>query len=232
MSTITHAINVHEDVYKKLPGLMLITGRAKVDPTQVNESAIKAFLTESWQNLQKTVADETSEGSRRIQQWCDELKQSGVSIKDYPPSIKAIAKRALKGGDVFSIHPIVDTYNAISMSLALPFGAYESAAMDGELRIRLSAGGEGFVGLGSDKDEPTVPGEIVFSDDHTVLTRMFLWRQSGKGKITPETREFIFICELAGSMGRDVAEKARDFIERKLVELLGAEISDMEIQTA
>lgn len=226
------SIIVSNEVYAKLPGVMLVTGKAKVTTDKINNESIQQYLQDSWVKLQSKVTNESSEESSRVQQWCDALKQAGVPVKDYPPSIKAIAKRALKGGEPFSINPIVDTYNAISMDLALPFGAYDTATLAGELRIRLSAGGENFMALGSEKNEPNVSGEIVFADDANILTRMFLWRQSHNCKITEDTNEFIYICEIAGSMGMDMAHTAQQLIHQKLSELLGAEISNSQIQTA
>ena len=226
-----YPIIVSKEVYQKLPGVMLITGVAKVNSENIKQEAVKEYLNSSWKSLQAKVADETSVEFKQIQQWCDTLKVSGISVKDYPPSIKAISKRALKGGEVFSINPIVDAYNAISMDLALPFGAYDKAELVGSLQIRLSSGNEDFIGLGSEKNESTESGEIVFADERSILTRMFLWRQSGKCKITSQTTEFVFICEVAGVMGLETAKRAQEYIEQKLIYLLGAEIVNMQIQT-
>jgi DNA/RNA-binding domain of Phe-tRNA-synthetase-like protein len=232
MSQNQGAIQVSPEVWQKLPGALLITGVATVTPGKADVQAIKLCLQSSWDALQGQAIEETSEESKRIQQWCDVLKQAGVHTKDYPPSIKAIAKRVLKGGEPFSINPIVDTYNAISMDLALPFGAYDNAELAGNLQIRISPGGESFTALGSDKNEPTVPEEIVFADDTDILTRMFLWRQSHKSKITDQTTEFTFICELLETMGPDILQRAYTLIPAKLITLLGAEVSNLQIQKA
>ena len=67
-------------------------------------------------------ADQMEKYPPIIQSWNEILKAAGVKIKDFPPSVQSIAKRAGKGGEVFSVNPIVDAYNAITMELALPFG--------------------------------------------------------------------------------------------------------------
>lgn len=231
MDQQTKAVIISPEVFEKLPGLVFISGFAKVDQSKIrNLDNIKNYLEQSWQGLQQKVSDPNSEESKRIQLWTETLKASGVKVKDFPPSIQAIAKRATKGGPAFSINPVVDVYNAISMELALPLGAYDTAVLKGELLLRLSAGGEPFIGLGSSESDPTIPGEIVFSDNEEILTRMFLWRQSHNAKITNDTTKFIFVSELLNDMGSDIVERAKNLIVEKMQSLLGAEISNLTVQ--
>jgi len=220
-------VNISPEVFAKLPGFVLISGI--VETGSIDAPAIKTYLTEAWEGLKQKLADENSPESLRIKHWVEALKASGIKTKDFPPSIHAIAKRALKGGEVFSVNPIVDAYNAISMELALPLGAYDAEQMQGHY-LRLSQGGEEFLAIGSQENDPTLPGEIVYSDDNTILTRMFIWRQSDKAKITAETKKFIFVCELLDTMGPDMASKAQNLIEEKMKALLGANITNLSIQ--
>ena len=73
-----------------------------------------------------------------------------------------------------------------------------------------------------------MPNEIVFADDNDILTRHFLWRQSDKAKITENTKEFIFVCELLSDMGEDVIEKAKALISSRFRSLLGVESLEIE----
>jgi len=226
------AVKINPEVFNKLPALVFISGIAEVEMGKSPDvAAIKAYLESSWAGLQQKIADQSSPEFLRVQQWSEALKAAGVKVKDFPPSIQAISKRALKGGPPFSINPIVDTYNAISMEMALPLGAYDVADLKGDLPVRLSGGGEQFTALGSVENDPTVGDEIVFSDDESILTRMFLWRQSDKSKIKPETKKFIFVNELLSVMGENLPNEAKAKIEEKMSSLLGVRISNVSIQS-
>jgi DNA/RNA-binding domain of Phe-tRNA-synthetase-like protein len=232
MTENTTPVQVSENVFGKLPELVLISGVAELSNEKLPDvGAIKAYLNESWEKLKQNVANEGSAESVRVQQWIDALKAAGVHVKDFPPSIKAIVKRALKGGEPFSINPVVDTYNAISMELALPLGAYDLGQLKGGLQLRLSQGAENFIALGSSENDPTLPDEIVYSDRENILTRMFLWRQSNKGKITTDTKKFVFVCELLTSMEPNLQTQAQDLIVQKMESLLGANVSNVTVQT-
>jgi DNA/RNA-binding domain of Phe-tRNA-synthetase-like protein len=229
MTNDQNAVQVSPEVFNQLPSLVLISGVADLASTP-DTSAIKTYLDQSWEKLKQKLVDDNSEESVRIQRWNDYLKNAGIHVKDYPPSIKAIAKRAAKGGEPFSINPIVDTYNAICMDLALPLGAYDLSQLDGSLQLRLSQGAENFVALGSDKNDPTLAGEIVYSDQSDILTRMFLWRQSIKAKIGGDTKHFVFVCELLDTMEEGLEARAKKTILSQMEDLLGARISTVSVQ--
>jgi len=227
----TPLIAIEDEVFGKLPGLVLISGMAELGPvSEEKKKEIAAYLDASWGKLGRTVQDSDSPGAKRIGQWYACFREAGISVKHFPPSIHAIAKRAAKGGEPFRINPIVDTYNGISMDLALPLGAYDTADIAGGLRLKLSPGGEDFIALGSTENDPTVPGEILYGDDKGVLTRMFLWRQSQRSKIVDGTAKFIFVCELLEDMGEEMVERAKARIIEKMETLLGASVSSVSIQ--
>ena len=165
----------------------------------------------------------------RIRQWREALQRASVSVKKYPPSIQALAKRTQRSTAPFSINPVVDTYNAISMDLVLPAGAFDVHQMDGGLKLRLSNGYEGFYPIGGKENKPTLPQEIVYSDEEDVLTRQFLWQQSEKAKISNSSTSIVFVCELLAQMGEDLLETAQQTIENRFTSLLSGEISELDI---
>lgn len=219
-------IIVKDGIFEKLPGLVLLTGKVQVG--KINHDAIKNYLNESWSKLGGKIGADGPKNHPLIHKWRETLRAAGTPVKDCPISIEAIAKRAARGGNAFSINPIVDTYNAISMDLVLPFGAYDTSEIEGNLQVRLSHGGESFSTLGSGETETTVSNEIVFADDKDILTRHFLWRQSEKAKISAQTNEYIFVCEILEDMGKEVLSNARNLITVKFNSLLGIDKVDIE----
>jgi DNA/RNA-binding domain of Phe-tRNA-synthetase-like protein len=221
-------LHISDEVTKKLPGLVVIAGF--LDVGSIQTQLISGYLTSSWNKLGTVVREHGGHKAHpHIQQWHEALRRAGVSLKKCPPSIEAIAKRTAKSDSPFSINPVVDTYNGISMDLVLPFGAYDLDQLDGSLYLRVCEQPESFTPLGSGKPEETVVGEIVYADDTDILTRHFLWRQADKGKITDGSRRFVFVCELIESMGEDTIRSAKGLIEEQFSSLLGGILSNIVI---
>jgi DNA/RNA-binding domain of Phe-tRNA-synthetase-like protein len=82
-------------------------------------------LISSWSKLTEAVREHGHKTHPLIAQWREALRNTGVPLKKCPPSIEAIPKRTTKSESPFSINPIVDTYDAISMDLVLPYKGYE-----------------------------------------------------------------------------------------------------------
>ena len=111
-------LHISDEVAKKIPGLVVITGIYEVGAIQTQ--SISGYLTYCWNKLGETVREHGGHKAHpHIQQWRETLRGAGVSLKKCPPSIEAMAKRTIKSESPFSINPIVDTYNAISMDMVL-----------------------------------------------------------------------------------------------------------------
>lgn len=219
---------IDQKVYDLIPNLVVISGTVSVG--NPDEAKISTYLKDSWNKLKGEVAKTGHKEIPNVTHWRNALINAGVKIKDFPLSIEAIAKRTQNSDQPFSINPIVDTYNAISMDLILPLGAYDLLEIEGNLQLRVANGPEDFYTIGSINNDPTLVNEIIYSDDKIVLTRQFLWRQADKGKITNQTKNFIFVSELLSDMGEEQIAKAQKTIEDIFRDLLGAEIVNISVQ--
>ncbi|MFH1179278.1 MAG: phenylalanine--tRNA ligase beta subunit-related protein [Candidatus Bathyarchaeota archaeon] len=188
---------------------------------------IHTYLGESWNKLAGETETHGHSSHPLIAQWRKALQDAGVSVKKFPPSIQAIAKRTQRVEAPFSVNPIVDTYNAVCMDLVIPGGAYDVDQLRGGLKLRVSEGGEAFTSIGVCEKSSTLLGEIVYSDDAEVITRQFLWQQAERGKILDSTRNVVFVFELLSGMGQDIIENAYQTIETRFSTLLGGEIKDL-----
>lgn len=224
---MTEPLRISEDVYQKIPELIIIAGILEIGAPQTD--LISRYLISSWSKLAEAVREHGYKTHPLIAQWREALRNAGVPLKKCPPSIEAIAKRTTKSESPFSINPIVDTYNAISMDLVLPFGAYDIEQFDGELSLRVCHGPEPFTPLGGGEQEQTEVGEIIYADNSDVLTRHFLWKQAEKGKITAESARCVFLCELLISMGEESILRAKTLIEEKFSSLLGATVTELSV---
>lgn len=62
-------------------------------------------------------------------------------------SIENLLKRVLKGKPVGHITPAVDIYNTVSLTYALPVGGEDLHAIEGDLRLKVTDGGDAFCRL-------------------------------------------------------------------------------------
>jgi DNA/RNA-binding domain of Phe-tRNA-synthetase-like protein len=144
----------------------------------------------------------------------------GVSAKEFPSSIEALLRRALKGAEPFHINPLVDFYNAISLRHTVPAGGFDLADLSG-LELRRTVPGDTFRGLDTEERVVVPPGEVAYTDGTTVLTRHFVWRQSRVGLITPATRSVFLVSEILGEVGGFVAEAVCSDLSDGLVRYFG-----------
>ena len=61
-----------------------------------------------------------------------------------------------------SINPLVDIYNTVSLTYALPCGGEDIDTFAGDLRLTVTQGGDAFRALGDEADSETLPGEVCF----------------------------------------------------------------------
>ena len=62
----------------------------------------------------------------------------------------------------------------------------------GDIALRLATGVEQFVAFGSNETERPLPGEVIFAEGDTVLTRRWTWRQAQHTLTLPGTRAVEF----------------------------------------
>ena len=218
---------ISDSVADKIPGLVIIAGVLEVEAPQ--SERVSRYLAYSWKKLGNAVREHGVKTHPLIAKWRSALRSAGVPLKKCPPSIEAIAKRTAKSDSPFSINPIVDAYNAISMDLALPFGAFDLERLEGSLALRVCEQPESFTPLGGGPQEETVLGEIVYADDAEILTRHFLWRQAEKGKINGASKRCIVICELLAAMGEETLQSSKSLIEDKFCSVLGGTLSGLVV---
>ncbi|MFJ8040746.1 B3/4 domain-containing protein [Kitasatospora sp. NPDC096147] len=138
-------------------------------------------------------ADETDE---RIAAWHAAYRAFGTNPRRVRPSVDALGRRLARQGRLPRINPAVDSYNAVSVRHGLPAGAFDLAALEGEVTIRHAAGGERFTPLGEPETvEHPVPGEVVYADGEHVLTRHWNHRDAHRTRVTADSRAVVFVLE-------------------------------------
>jgi DNA/RNA-binding domain of Phe-tRNA-synthetase-like protein len=132
--------------------------------------------------------------------WRAAFRAQGISAKNFPSSIEALLRRALKGGEPFSVNPLVDFYNGVSLRHIVPAGGFDLAAVHGPLELRLTRAGDAFTALDSAEPLAVPPGEVAYTDGSTVLTRHFVWRQSRDALLAATTNTALLVSEILGDV--------------------------------
>lgn len=110
-------------------------------------------------------------------------------------SLEAMAKRVAKGEDIGSVGPAVDLYNSICLSRLFTCGGEDLDKIRGDMVLGFAQGTELFIPLCEQEPSPPRPGELVYKDDAGIVVRSWIWRESDRTKVTPDTRDILLYLE-------------------------------------
>ena len=139
-------------------------------------------------------------------------------------SVENLLKRVLKGNPVGSITPSVDVYNIVSLAHALPVGGEDIDAMEGDIRLGITEGGDPFHPLGEDEDAPTLEGELCYCDDAGAICRCWNWRDGERTALKDGTQKAFLIIESVDPARADDLQAATDQLADLAKRYLGAQI--------
>lgn len=198
---------VHPEIFERFPGLSLPVVVAQGIDNQAGRPQVEELWQESWAHAAQGAVYGNAQSHPHVQPWRERFRAQGVSGKQFPSSIEALLRRALKGNAPIHINPLVDFYNTISLRYIVPAGGFDIDQIHGPLELRLSRSGDMFMALDEHMPEAVPPGEVAYANGETILTRHFVWRQAKTALITQSTRSVFLVSEVLGELGRGVAEK-------------------------
>ena len=171
-------------------------------------NVLNTFWDDAWSGVNALGFDDARKHPY-VDAWRQGFRELGVSMKRFPTSIEALLRRALKGGDVFRINPLVDFYNALSLIHVCPAGAFDLDVVDNTVALRMTRNTDSFQALDSDELIQVDAGEIAYASGDNVLTRHFMWRQSRLALVSERTRNVFLVSEIPGCAGAEVAQAMR-----------------------
>jgi len=185
------------------------------------DSTLKEVKTQALRAAEEKLGGVPATRHPFIASWRNMYRSFGSKPGDYRPSAEALVRRALKRGVLPTINTAVDAYNAVSVRHLIPMGGFDLNRVSGDIRLRLSPGGEEFTPLGLGETELTYPGEVVYADDTRILTRRWNYRDCDETKITTGTRCAVFFADGPEGVPRSAVEEAVLDLERMLRGVLG-----------
>jgi DNA/RNA-binding domain of Phe-tRNA-synthetase-like protein len=174
----------------------------------------------------------------RINSWREAYRSFGAKPSEFRSSIEAMARRVLRGDALPSINALVDIGNVISLRHLLPAGGHAIDVLTSDIELRPATGSETFIPFGSEDAEHPLPGEIVFVEKDTVLTRRWTWRQANHTLTLPETKAIEFNLDALPPVPRtEIDEASRELAElvqrfcggRIRIDLLSAETPEISL---
>ena len=216
-------------VFDLFPGLSLAVVIASGLDPGAHDEAVSAMWREAWGAAgEEGRRFDNAQSHPRVAPWRVRLRAAGAHPRDFPSSIEALLRRAIKGGEPFSVNPLVDAYNAVSLRHLCPAGAFDLDHVTGPIELRLTRPGDRVSAMDSGQEEELPAGEVAYTDGSTVLTRHFVWKQSTAALVGPGTTEAFLVSEVLGEVGRDVAGEVLADLER-LVDVLGGSVAAAEV---
>ena len=171
--------------------------------------------------LEKAAADGHAppDGDRdpHIAAWYAAYRAFGTNPKRERPSVDALRRRLARTARLPRINAAVDCYNLVSVSHGVPAGAFDLDAVHGDIVVGFAAGQEEFTPLGEpDTTEHPRPGEVIYTDGTSVLTRHWNHRDAERTKVTQRSRDIVFVLETTESaaFGPAVDAAAADLAAR------------------
>lgn len=199
-------------------GIVVVSG---IDNTIADPQASDE-LRESAEEASVTLGDVDLPGHPAVAVWREAYRRFGLKPSDFRSGIEGLL-RAARRGEVRSVNPLVDRYNAVSLRHLLPCGGEDLDTIAGDIRLTRAIGNEFFVPLGGDAPVPPKPGEVVYLDDAGVICRAWNWREAERTKLTTATTRAVLVIEaLPPRTAGDVAAACTELADSIASHLGGA----------
>lgn len=182
--------SISDEVFSKFPGYVRGVVIAQEVHNGDSPPELVAMLREAEASLRQKTSLEQIAAHPNIAAWREAFRQMGVKPSEFRSSIEALGRRALREQELPSINALVDIGNVLSLRHLAPAGGHAIDVLTGDIALRPATGQEIFVPFGEGQEaapEHPNPGEIVFVEGNTVLTRRWVWRQSNHTLTLPTT---------------------------------------------
>jgi Uncharacterized conserved protein len=205
-------------------GIVVINGMDNSEAKYAEHPEIESNLKEANKEVNKFFTSDQLSQCSVVSVWRDAF-QKFKKKKGNRASIEALLSRVIKGNAVGTINPLVDIYNSVSLTYGLPVGGENLDSFAGNLRLTISEeGGDEFLALGDEENNPTLPGELCYLDDIGAVCRCWNWRDGQRTMLTEETKNAFLIIESVDPSRHDDLLAAMDALAENAVKYLGGSV--------
>ena len=165
-----------------------------VTPSHPYADALKAGLASDL--AKRGITDENLTKQPDIAGWREVYGKMCVKPSKFRSSLEALARRVLKGKEMWSVSSVVDLYDAASVLTFLAMGAHDTTNVDGDMVLRYGRAGEKFYPLGDGGEvEDVDPRSIAYADESKICCWLWNHRDTRLAAVTKATREAVFIVD-------------------------------------
>lgn len=188
---------IEDDIFRVFPDLRIgvVLGRGLRIRKRPKE--LDNLIEDNRKKLLKRMENKKPTDLTNIKSWCETYRQMGLDQEKYIPTLEALVRQVIKGDTLPIINTAVNAYLAAALLTILPINGFDLAAIHGDIRLRVSRGGEMFKPREGEKVEFTAPGEIVYSDAKAILTRHWNFRDCDCAIITENSTLIVLSSEAA-----------------------------------
>jgi len=216
MSEIFYSID--DEVFGRFPGyvrgVVLAYGVSNGD----SPPELIAMLRDAEGSVRDRLEKDGLADHPRISSWREAYRSFGAKPSKFRSSIEAMVRRVLSNHELPIINTLVDIGNVLSLRHLVPTGGHAIDEVEEDIILRPANGEETFVPFGSDQVEHPIPGEIVFVEGNTVLTRRWSWRQANHTLTLPTTTAIEFNVDglppVPESEVRNICQETIDMVSR------------------
>jgi DNA/RNA-binding domain of Phe-tRNA-synthetase-like protein len=216
--------SIAPEIFERFPGYVrgvVIAYDVKNGPSP---EELVAMLREAEASVRARVDLEKIAEEPRIKAWRDAYRAFGAKPAEFRSSVEAMARRALRGDELPAINALVDIGNVMSLRHLIPAGGHAIDLLNGDIELRFATGTEEFVPFGSDQMEHPLPGEVIFAEGDTVLTRRWTWRQGNHTLTLPDTTAIEFNVDGLPPVTRAEIEEACAEVAELIARFCGGRI--------
>ena len=199
---------IDEEVFRRFPGYM----RGVVVARDLRNAASPAGLVELLRGAEASMRESLDiqrlAEEPRLKSWREAYRSFGARPSEFRSSIEALARRVLHDNPLPSINALVDIGTVVSLRHIAPAGGHAIDVLKNDIALRFATGQEEFVPFGSEAVEHPQPGEVIFAEGSTVLTRRWTWRQAAHTAIQLDTQAIEFNVDGLPPVGVTEVEEA------------------------
>jgi DNA/RNA-binding domain of Phe-tRNA-synthetase-like protein len=185
--------SISDEVFSKFPAYVRGVVIAQDVHNGDSPPELIAMLREAEASLRQKTSLEQITAHPNIAAWREAFRLMGVKPSEFRSSIEALGRRALRDQELPSINALVDIGNILSLRHLAPAGGHAIDVLTQDIELRPATGQETFAPFGEAQDEAPEhpnPGEIIFVEGNTVLTRRWVWRQSNHTLTLPTSTAY------------------------------------------
>jgi DNA/RNA-binding domain of Phe-tRNA-synthetase-like protein len=184
--------SISSEIFQRFPGYVRGVVIAHAVSNRPSPDELVQLLRQAEASLRGRLDIDHLAEEPRIKSWREAYRSFGAKPSEFRASIEALARRVLRNEPLPSINALVDIGNVVSLRHLVPAGGHAIDVLKGDIALRMATGEEDFVPFGSNEREHPLPGEIIFAEGDTVLTRRWTWRQANHTLTLPETQAVEF----------------------------------------